>query len=99
MGDNQLHLHGHEYMEKLLKAESSGRLLRLMQFIEIKKSYRVADFACGNAPMLDLLDQKVENYSGVDFSPPAINTAHQKIPTFIVDQFSLFATRTLENLM
>ena len=78
MEDNQLHLHGHEYMEKLLKAESSGRLLRLMQFIEIKKSYRVADFACGNAPMLDLLDQKVENYSGVDFSPPAINNAEAR---------------------
>ena len=106
MGDNQLHLHGHEYMEKLLKAESSGRLLRLMQFIEIKKSYRVADFACGNAPMLDLLDQKVENYSGVDFSPPAINNAEarkknwlRKIPIFIVGQFSLFVMRVLKNLM
>ena len=78
MEDNQLHLHGHEYMEKLLKAESSGRLLRLMQFIEIKKSYRVADFACGNAPMLDLLYQKVENYSGIDFSPSAIKNAEAR---------------------
>ena len=78
MEDAQLHLHGHEYMEKLLKAESSGRLLRLMQFIEIKKSYRVADFACGNAPMLDLLDKKVESYSGVDSSSSAINNAESR---------------------
>ena len=78
MKDTQLHLHGHEYMEKLLKAESSDRLSRLMRFIEIKKSYRVADFACGNAPMLDLLDKKVESYSGVDFSSSAINNAESR---------------------
>ena len=60
MANKQLLLHGYEYMDKLLKAEGSSRLSRLMRFIEIEKDYTVADFACGNAPMLDFLDQKNE---------------------------------------
>ena len=78
MANKQLHLHGYEYMDKLLTAEGSSRLSNLMRFIEIKKDYTVADFACGNASMLDFLDQKVENYYGVDFSSAAINNAESR---------------------
>jgi len=78
MEDKQLHLHGHEYMSKLLKAESSARLLHVMQYVELEKNYTVADFACGNAPMLNFLGQKVKNYYGVDFSPSAINNAESR---------------------
>ena len=78
MEDKQLHLHGHEYMSKLLKAESSARLLNVMQYVELEKNYTVADFACGNAPMLNFLGQKVKNYYGVDFSPSAINNAESR---------------------
>ena len=78
MEDKQLHLHGHEYMNKLLKAESSARLSHVMQFVELEKNYTVADFACGNAPMLNFLGQQVKNYYGVDFSPSAINNAESR---------------------
>jgi 2-polyprenyl-6-hydroxyphenyl methylase / 3-demethylubiquinone-9 3-methyltransferase len=78
MEDKQLHLHGYEYMNKLLKAESSARLSHVMQYVELEKNYTVADFACGNAPMLNFLGQQVKSYYGVDFSPPAINNAESR---------------------
>jgi len=78
MEDRQLHLHGHEYMHNLLKAESSARLLPVMQYVELGKNYTVADFACGNAPLLNVLGHAVKSYYGVDFSPPAINNAESR---------------------
>jgi cyclopropane fatty-acyl-phospholipid synthase-like methyltransferase len=78
MENKQLHLHGHEYMNKLLKAESSARLSHVMQYVDLEKNYTVADFACGNAPMLNFLGQQVKNYYGIDFSPPAINNAESR---------------------
>ena len=78
MEGRQLHLHGHEYMRNLLKAESSTRLSAVMQYVELEKNYTVADFACGNAPLLNLLGHAVENYYGVDFSPPAIKNAESR---------------------
>ena len=40
----------------------------MMQYIKLEKNYTVADFADGNAPMLNFLGRKVKNYFGVDFS-------------------------------
>ena len=76
--DQRRRLHGEEYMERLLRQESTNRLLRLMKYIELRKEYSVADFACGNAAMLELLYPKVKNYYGVDFSESAIKNAEKR---------------------
>ncbi len=77
MENDLLHLHDKEYMDKLIRQESN-RLSRLQKFIEVRKDFTVADFACGNAPMLDILGPKIGNYYGVDFSSPAIKNAEKR---------------------
>lgn len=75
MEHQQLHLHDQEYMDRLLSKESSGRIAKIFKYIELKDDLVVADFACGNGQMLEILGRKVGGYFGVDFSASAIKNA------------------------
>jgi cyclopropane fatty-acyl-phospholipid synthase-like methyltransferase len=77
MENQLLDLHDKEYMDRLLSQESD-RLARLQKFIEVRNDFTIADFGCGNAPMLDVLGQKVGSYYGVDFSSAAIENAETR---------------------
>jgi len=68
-------LHGKEYVESFEKNQSKFRLERLINSLELKPSYDVVDFACGNAMMLPLISNKVSTYTGVDFSEEFIRAA------------------------
>ena len=70
-------LYGEKYVESYIK-KTPLRLLRLMKYIRIDRSFRVADFACGNAMLMELLAPKVKSYTGVDFSEPFIRAANEK---------------------
>lgn len=78
MDDQRLHLHGQEYMKRLLKQESRGRLPYLIDFVELDKEFVLADFGCGNAPVMELVSKEVRKYCGVDFSPAAIEFAKKR---------------------
>ena len=71
----QLNLHDQRYMDRLLAKESYSRIGQLLKLIELKRDLTVADFACGNGVMLEVLHEKVGKYFGIDFSPSAIKNA------------------------
>jgi len=54
------------------------RLIRLIKYIDFNKEDRVADFACGNGILLDLIYNKVFSYDGIDFSEDFIQLAKKR---------------------
>ena len=54
------------------------RIERLAPFFDLKKTDVVADFACGNGMLLDLIHDKVGTYYGVDFSEEFIDAAKKR---------------------
>ena len=70
-------LHGERYVESY-RHHSLLRLDRLEKYIAIDSSFSVADFACGNGLLLELIAPKVKSYIGVDFSEPFIRAAIEK---------------------
>ena len=54
------------------------RLTRLIKYIDFNKEDRVADFACGNGVLLDLIYNKVFSYDGIDFSEDFIQLAKKR---------------------
>jgi 2-polyprenyl-3-methyl-5-hydroxy-6-metoxy-1,4-benzoquinol methylase len=55
-----------------------SRLARLLPFIPLSPDDEVADFACGNAMLLDLIHNRVRVYHGVDFSEEFIAAARSR---------------------
>lgn len=66
-----------EYIKKL-DSSNNIRLERLLPYIEIEKNDVVLDVACGSGHLLDLLEDKINTYHGVDFSEDLINIANKK---------------------
>jgi 2-polyprenyl-6-hydroxyphenyl methylase/3-demethylubiquinone-9 3-methyltransferase len=71
------HLYGKEYVAAFEK-QNRFRLIRLLKYIHLEKSYVVADFACGNGMLMELVAPRVSSYVGVDFSEPFIEAANKK---------------------
>lgn len=55
-----------------------GRLERLLPLMRLDAHMIVADFACGNGLLLELVHDRVRRYHGVDFSSEFIATAKKK---------------------
>ena len=71
-------LHGEEYVESY-RNKTPLRLDRLVKkHMKIDRTFSVADFACGNGMLMELLAPKVKSYIGVDFSEPFIKAANEK---------------------
>ena len=68
-------LHGQEYVDRFEKEQSWRRLGRLTSHFDLPPAAVVADFACGNGMLLELLGDRVGTYHGVDFSPEFISAA------------------------
>ena len=60
------------------EAKPLYRIIRLLPFLDIAKTDHVADFACGNGMLLDILHDKVASYVGVDFSEEFIVSAEAR---------------------
>jgi 2-polyprenyl-6-hydroxyphenyl methylase / 3-demethylubiquinone-9 3-methyltransferase len=70
-------LHGDEYVEAFEK-KLPMRLERLLDYMRLDMTLDVADFACGNAILMELIAPGVRSYTGVDFSEPFIRAANEK---------------------
>ncbi len=80
LSENELkNMHGKEYVDSFIKLQSKFRLERLIDSIDLKPEYKVADFACGSGMLLPLVSDKVNEYVGVDFSKDFINAAEKNM--------------------
>jgi 2-polyprenyl-6-hydroxyphenyl methylase/3-demethylubiquinone-9 3-methyltransferase len=70
-------LYGEEYVQKY-KTHSRRRLGRLVRYFALRPTDTVADFACGNGMLLDLVGHRVQRYVGLDFSEPFIRAAQER---------------------
>lgn len=70
-------LHGEEYVESY-KRKSLVRLERLVKYMTMDSTCSVADFACGNSMLMELVAPRVKSYIGIDFSEPFIKAANEK---------------------
>jgi len=70
-------LHGEQYVEAY-KNNSPMRLQRLLGYIAIDSTLSVAEYACGNGMLMEIIAPKVKSYVGVDFSEPFIRAANIK---------------------
>ncbi len=70
-------LHGEKYVESF-KKQSPMRLHRLIGYMKIDSTFSVADYACGDGILMELIAPKVKSYTGVDFSEPFIRAANEK---------------------
>ncbi len=70
-------LYGKAYIESFNK-QSPKRLLRLIDYIKVYRTYSVADYACGNGMLMEFIAPKVKSYTGIDFSEPFIRAANEK---------------------
>ena len=70
-------LHGEDYVEAY-KKKLPMRLERLLGYMRLDKTVSAADFACGNAMLMELIAPRVKSYTGVDFSEPFIRVANEK---------------------
>ena len=88
--DQRKALHSTGYVERFCKEQSSWRLERLLPLMEFPREAVVADFACGNGMMLDLVAKKVSRYCGVDFSEDFIAEAERRISALGVSNAEFF---------
>ena len=72
------HLHGSEYVNKFEDNQSLYRLERLLTHITLNRGDTVLDCGCGNGMLLPLIEEKIETYVGLDFSPQFVERARQK---------------------
>jgi 2-polyprenyl-6-hydroxyphenyl methylase / 3-demethylubiquinone-9 3-methyltransferase len=78
-------LHGKNYVEIFEKEQSPFRLKRLLDSINLDKSNKVIDFACGNGMLMPLIAYRVAQYTGVDFSEEFIKSAQNKMQSLSID--------------
>jgi 2-polyprenyl-3-methyl-5-hydroxy-6-metoxy-1,4-benzoquinol methylase len=72
-----LELHNKNYVNRF-KAQKIIRLKRLIKFVTLDSSFKIADFGCGNGLLMELVASKSESYTGIDFSESFIEAAVQK---------------------
>lgn len=97
LSENELRgLYGKEYVEAFEKKQSILRLHRLIQSIELKTTYVVADFACGNGMLLPLISNRIAEYIGVDFSEEFIKAAEKKKKALAISNAKFVCTNILD---
>lgn len=76
LSENELKkLHSDDYVKGFETSKSKFRLERLSHLLDLNSSHNVVDFACGSGIMLPLVGNKVNSYTGVDFSEDFISLA------------------------
>lgn len=76
--DDLKKLYGKEYVEKFSKIHTSSRIEGFLPYMDLTKTDRVVDFACGNGLLLEQIASKILYYVGVDFSEDFIKEAVEK---------------------
>ncbi|PID30056.1 MAG: hypothetical protein CR982_01685 [Candidatus Cloacimonadota bacterium] len=66
-----------DYVSKYHK-EDTGRLKNVIENIDFNKDDNVIDFACGNGLLAGIIADKVNHYTGIDFSKPFIEDARKR---------------------
>lgn len=77
-------LHGQQYVDNYVAKQSPYRLERLLNYMNLNKSQDVADFACGNGIMMEVVAHCVKSYTGVDFSKEFIAAASRRKETLSI---------------
>ena len=86
LSENQLkELHGKEYVELFESQQSNYRLGRLIKAIKLDAAYKIIDFGCGNGMLLPFLADRVDRYTGIDFSEEFIKAAERKRRALSID--------------
>lgn len=75
--DESLRLHSGEYVSHY-EQHSMARVTRLASRMELGGDEVLADFACGNAMLLQATHDRVRHYHGIDFSPDFIQAAERR---------------------
>jgi len=65
-------------VEAFEKHQSPVRLRRLINYLDLRDTYTVADFGCGNGMLMEHVAPRVNTYVGVDFSEPFIEAARSR---------------------
>lgn len=71
-------MHGKAYVASFEKEQSQFRLARLIHSLPVSKNHKVADFGCGSGMLVPLLADRVDSYTGIDFSKQFIEAAKCK---------------------
>lgn len=71
-------LHGKKYVESFAKKQSKSRLERLVNSVQLSSDFKVADFGCGNGMLFHCISNKVDSYTGIDFSEEFIDAAKKQ---------------------
>jgi 2-polyprenyl-6-hydroxyphenyl methylase / 3-demethylubiquinone-9 3-methyltransferase len=71
-------LYGSAYAHELDRRDHARRLRALVGKVELRNTYDVVDFGCGNGALLEVAGPRVRTYTGVDFSAEFIELARQR---------------------
>lgn len=82
--------YGKDYVEQY-EQKSFDRLEYILDHIALKPTDVVADFACGNGMLLNLIHDRVAGYVGVDFSEEFIEASNRRKAAFGFDKATFVA--------
>ncbi|MDD3798471.1 MAG: class I SAM-dependent methyltransferase [Novosphingobium sp.] len=74
--NHNLALHSGDYVKRY-NAKPLNRVQNLVKRMELTKTTRVADFACGNGMLLQAIGDHFGSYDGIDFSQDFIDAANE----------------------
>ncbi len=86
-------LYGEEYVVKFELNQSAERLRRLLRLMDLGPQCILADFACGNGMLMELVAPMVQEYVGVDFSQRFIEAANRKRDRLAIRNASFVCAR------
>jgi 2-polyprenyl-3-methyl-5-hydroxy-6-metoxy-1,4-benzoquinol methylase len=71
---SSLALHSGDYVARYNR-KSLARVRGLLRYMDVADDSEIADYACGNGMLLQVLGERAGAYHGVDFSPEFISSA------------------------
>ncbi|MGH1370496.1 MAG: class I SAM-dependent methyltransferase [Cellvibrionaceae bacterium] len=74
---NAQKMHGQEYVNLFESNQSAQRLARLIEHINLSNQDSILDCGCGNGMLLPLVENSIQSYTGIDFSPEFIEKAKE----------------------
>jgi len=74
--EHSLALHSGDYVERY-RSKPISRVKNLVSRMKLTPETRIADFACGNAMLLQAIGDDFGSYDGIDFSPDFIAAAEE----------------------
>src|SRR5687767_3873624 len=75
--DENIRLHSGAYVSRY-ERHSMARITRLASKMELRVDEDLADFACGNAMLLEATHDRVRHYHGIDFSADFIQASERR---------------------